>query len=336
MKEESKVIFRAVLLLGCVGLLAGCSTQSMTLSSGPLHEKPKNHLRSIELNTLLKTNYEKAYEISTNKLGTQYDLEYAGPCAVLSHEEFTRSETGNISESKEVINQNSLMGLGGQAMTSFGPGMAAPILGLILQAGATTPQANPVPLGYDHLVNDFGHGEIFWVARYVQNEHNLKNHIDKMAHTAILWAGDLNPAGWASGTSSKSSDAIYRINNVVWRNWADANVQWGWEGYKNTAPVISIVPTRMDWIVQSWKHPKKNPFYLVNPKKSTYPFMYLTSIEYRIQPGFNVPKWIQNHKTDLSSGGWMVIYHQIDHAVVWQGGQTHAYPEPKDLALKKS
>lgn len=330
------MVMRAVLLLGCAGLLAGCSVRSMTLSDGPLHERPKKPLKSVELRTLLKTNYANAYEISTNKLATQYDLEYAGPCAILSRDEYTRSESGNPSESKEIVNQNSLMGLGGQAMVSFGPGIAAPILGLILQAGARTPHANPVPLGYDHLVRHFVHGEIFWVARYVPDGHHVENRIDNLAHTAILWSGDMKPAGWASATSAKTGDAIYRIDHVVWRNWADSIVNWGWEDVQGKTPELPILPARMSWIVQSWKHPKKDPFYLVNPKKAAYPFMYLTSIEYRIQPGFSVPKWIHKHETALSSGDWMVIYHQRDHAVVWQDGKTSSYPEPKDLVLKKN
>ncbi|MBE7562797.1 hypothetical protein H7F10_07505 [Acidithiobacillus sp. HP-6] len=73
----------------------------------------------------------------------------------------------------------------------------------------------------------------------------------------------------------------------------------------------------------------------MNPHKAAYPFMDLTSIEYRIQPGFSIPKWIQVHEADLTSGGWMVIYHQGDHAMVWKDGKTQAYPEPKDLVLKK-
>lgn len=323
-------------MLGFAGILAGCSMRQMTLEDGPIHEHPKDHLKSIELNALLKTHYAKAYEISTNKLGTQYDLEYAGPCAVLAHEEYTRSESGNLSASGEAVNPNGLMGLGDSAMVLFGPGMAVPVLGLILQAGSELPHANPVPIGYDQLTENFNHGEIFWVARYVADGRDVEKRIDNLAHMAILWAGDAQPTGWASATSTKTGDAIYRIDHVVWRNWADAIVNWRWEDVQNKTPELPILPARMSWIVQSWKHPKKNPFYLVNSKKSAYPFMYLTSIEYRIQPGFSVPQWIRQHGTALTSGDWMVIYHQRDHAVVWQKGKTQIYPEPKDLVLKKN
>lgn len=336
-KENWKTMLRAAVLLGCVGLLAGCSVRSMTLSDGPVHDRPKSGLKSVELNALFKKDDANVDGTSDNKLATRYDLEYVGPAALLAHEERSQSASGNLSASKEIANDNSLMGLGSQAMVAFGPGELVPGLGLLLQAAAKQPQANPVPVGYDHLVHQLNQGKIFWIARYVPDRHNVDDRIDNLAHTAILWAGDLEPAGWASGTSPKAGDAIYRIHGGVWQSWADANIDWAWEGYKYLLPpTIPIVPARMDWIVQSWKNAKKDPFYLVNPDKSaSYPFMDLTSIEYRIQPGFSIPKWIQSHKADLTSGGWMVIYHQGDHAVVWEDGKTQAYPEPKDLVLKK-
>ncbi|MBE7562188.1 hypothetical protein H7F10_04285 [Acidithiobacillus sp. HP-6] len=330
-KENWKIVLRAGVLLGCVGLLAGCSVREATLSVGPSHERPKTGLKSAELNALLKTNYANAYEATSNKLATRFDLEYDGPGAIVSHEVFMHVSPTSIAEKKEISGN----GLGGEAMTAFGPGVAVPVLGLLFQAASRTPHANPVVVGYEHLRQELQNGKIFWVARYVPDGHNVDNRIDNLAHRAILWAGDLEQAGWASGTSPKAGDAIYKIHKVSWQNWADANVDWAWEGYDGVAPVIPIVPARMDWIVQSWKNARKDPFYVVNPHKAAYPFMDLTSIEYRIQPGFSIPKWIQVHEADLTSGGWMVIYHQGDHAMVWKDGKTQAYPEPKDLVLKK-
>ncbi len=323
-----KHIIRAGVLVAMAGILTGCSVREMTLSEGPIHDRPKTGLKSVELNALFKKDDANVNGTSDNKLATRYDLEYAGPGAIVAHEVFTHESPTSIAEKKEISGN----GLGGEAMTAFGPGVAVPVLGLLFQAASRTPHANPVVVGYEHLHLEFQHGKIFWVARYVPDGKNVDERIDNLAHTAILWAGDLEQAGWASGTSPKAGDAIYRIDGGSWELNSDASIRWAWN---TKAPSLPIVPARMDWIVQSWKNAKKDPFYVVNPHKAAYPFMDLTSIEYRIQPGFSIPKWIQAHEADLTSGGWMVIYHQGDHAMVWKDGKTQAYPEPKDLVLKK-
>jgi len=53
-KENWKIVLRAGVLLGCVGLLTGCSVRSMTLSDGPTHKRPKSGVKSVELNALFK------------------------------------------------------------------------------------------------------------------------------------------------------------------------------------------------------------------------------------------------------------------------------------------
>lgn len=321
-----KHIIRAGVLVAMAGILTGCSLREMTMNNGPMHFEPKTGLKSAALTRVLKQDHLPG--ISGNKMATQFDLEYAGPCAILAHEVYTDESPTSIAEKKEIAGD----GLGGEAMTAFGPGVAVPVLGLLFQASSRTPHANPVVVGYEHLRQELQNGKIFWVAHYVQDGKNVDDRIDNLAHTAILWAGDLEPAGWASGTSPKAGNAIYRIDGGSWELNSDASIRWAWN---TNAPSLPIVPARMDWIVQSWKNAKKDPFYVVNPHKAAYPFMDLTSIEYRIQPGFSIPKWIQAHEADLTSGGWMVIYHQGDHAMVWKDGKTQAYPEPKDLVLKK-
>jgi hypothetical protein len=73
------------------------------------------------------------------------------------------------------------------------------------------------------------------------------------------------------------------------------------------------------------------PFYILNPKNAKYPFMALATIEYRTQPGFDIPQWISAHSLQLAD--WMVIYHQGGKAVVWKNGQTVNYAPPMPMAI---
>lgn len=324
-----------VSILASAALLSGCSEQGAMLATGPANPSNGYTFHSAALASIVEKDQGKPFahclvnQYDGNPCGSFYDLRYAGPGAVYAYAAETGASSATAGEQKQAFSKNSqLFNLAGQGMGLAGPG--AGIAGIFLAGASGHKETNPIPAAYNGMVKDFDAGRIFWIARYYPDEQNMDARLDSVAHEAITLAGDLQPAGWASGTSPKVSGGTYKIVSGFQDSQSETVLRWGWQGASGEASALPVLPVELAWFVQPWKS-AKDPFYLVssNPER---PFMDLVTIRYRIEPGFSVNQWISAHQSNLS--GWMVIYPMDGKTVVWKNGQKKTYPLPQEIVAK--
>ncbi|MHB0889459.1 hypothetical protein [Acidithiobacillus sp.] len=332
-------------LASMVAMLAGCSTYQATMMVGDMHHMPKTPLRSAVIQSLVKRgedmNNPASVEMinscprtgvknTTDHCAFYYNEKYTGPGSAYAYAAQVKG-TPHAPTALHFVDEVSanLNWVAGAGLSTFMP-LASPlgILGDVLVGSSNSKTHGQVALeDYNRQVQQFNEGNLFWVARYYPTQ-QWQDGLNQSSHLAITLDNGLHPATWASGTSGAH---LYKIHYGWWIDFQDGMFDWAWmNGKPKSSP--DVLPTRLTWIAQPWRGPQK-PFYIVNKKKITYPFMALSTIEYRAQPGFDIPQWISAHSTQLAD--WMVIYHQGDKAVVWKNGQITNYPQPMMISKKK-
>ncbi|MBN6745378.1 hypothetical protein JKG41_09945 [Acidithiobacillus sp. MC2.1] len=329
-------------------LLAGCSERAAIMDVGLLHDHQKIPLRSAtiqgivsqdghfgEKKTISSTCHVR-YASTANSCAAYYNEKYTGPGSDYA---YAAQEGNNPQATKTLV-----------AVTSGGPG-AIGIVGTGLAVGSVVTGSVLGPAGilasflvptsgsskkiaglaaltdYNHQVKAFNAGKIFWVARYYPTQ-QWREGLNTASHMAITMDPFLTPGTWASGTVGTY---LYRIHSGWWVDYQDGLFNWNWIPWiSKPKPIPAILPRRLTWTVQPWKRPAQ-PFYILNSKNIEYPFMALATIEYGIQPGFNIPQWISAHDRQLA--GWMVIYHYNGKAAVWKGGKITRYASPKAMVI---
>ena len=346
---QKKKITQTIGMSVMAALLAGCSVHEMTMSDGPLNTfKP---VRSVAIQSIIKHGDRSGsvHEFfgdncplkDLNQCAEYYNEKYTGPGTAYA---YAAQKGDNPQEAKTLMvttqNAASAALVAGDALgaaaaiggSSLGPmGIAASLL--IGGSGSSSTVHGPIAIAdYNRQVQRFNAGQLFWVSRYYPN-HQWQSGINQASHLAVALSSGMNPAGWASATNGEH---LYRIRKGWWERMSDGLFEWDWvpltsESKPMPESTPAILPKRLVWIVQPWKH-SKDPYYMVNSNVSAkYPFMALATIEYRIQPGFDIPQWISAHSLQLAD--WMVIYHQGAKAVVWKNGQTVRYAQPTAMAI---
>ena len=327
-------------------LLAGCSEHSLTMDVGPMNTHQKTPLRSATMQGIVsqdghfgekKTLYSTCLApkgFGANSCAIYYNEKYTGPGDAYAYAD----QEGNSPQATKTLIAVTHGGPGAMSMAGTALGVDSVITGSVLGpagfvaslliggSGSSKKVQGLVALAdYNHQVKGFNAGKLFWVARYYPTQQWRKG-LNTASHMAVTMDPGLIPGTWASGTLGTY---LYRVHSGWWVDHQDGLFNWDWvNGKPKVAP--DLLPTRLTWTVQPWKKPSQ-PFYILNSKNAKYPFMALATVEYRIQPGFDIPQWISAHSTQLA--GWMVIYHQGDKAVVWKNGQTVSYAPPTPMAI---
>ncbi len=345
---HQKSVAQGIGMAVMAALLAGCSEHAAEMEVGDLHHTPKTPLRSAVIQGLvsqdgrfvstttptLQSTCTVAFP-TTNSCAAYYNEKYTGPGAAYAY----ATQKGMAQQAAQTLMSVTGSDLHAQLLAGDGLGAAAAIGGSSLgpmgiaasflvggSGSSNTVHGQIAMTDYNHQVQLFNAGKLFWVARYYPTQ-QWQIGLNESSRLAIALADDLRPATWASGTSGAH---LYRLHDGWWVDLQDGMFEWAWTTGKPKAKP-AVLPIRLTWIVQPW-HKSKQPFYIVNKKKVEYPFMALATIEYRIQPRFDIPQWISAHSTQLA--GWMVIYRQGDKAVVWKNGQTVSYAPPMPMAIR--
>lgn len=330
-------------------LLAGCSERAAIMDVGLLHDHQRTPLRSAtiqgivsqdghfgEKETLGSTCFS-AKGSGANSCASYYNEKYTGPGAAYAYvaqkgaspqEAKMLMVTTRSAASAALVAGDALGAAAAMGGSTLGPmGIAASLL--IGGSGSSGTAHGAVAMAdYNRQVQWFNTGKLFWVERYYPTQQWVTG-LNTASHMAITMDDGLLPGTWASGTVGTH---LYRIDAGWWVDYQDGLFNWHWVPWVSQPKSMpAVLPIRLTWIVQPWKHPK-DPYYIVNSNVSAkYPFMALATIEYRIQPGFDIPQWISAHSSQLAD--WMVIYHQGDKAVVWKNGQTVRYALPTPMAI---
>jgi hypothetical protein len=320
-------------------LLAGCSMQSMEMSDGPVNMSHKP-MRSVVMQGIVKDgdhNFTNNCPLPSYHCGPYLDEKYTGPGDAYAY----AAQEGDSTQAAQTLIAVTHSGPGAMSMAGTALGVDSIVNGSVLGPagiaaslllGGALDSGNKVHgptamADYNAKVQSFNRGQMLWVARYYPDK-QWQAGMNQTSHLAIAVSDGLHPVGWAGATDEGH---LYRIRKG-WRDMiSDDSFEWAW---LDGAPAVTpkILPTRMMWIIQPWKTPS-DPYYIVNkaPGGAKWPFMALATIEYRIQPGFDIPQWISAHSSQLAD--WMVIYHQGDKAVVWKNGQTVSYALPTPMAI---
>jgi hypothetical protein len=327
-------------------LLAGCSEHAALMDVGFLHDHQRTPLRSAtiqgivsqdghfgEKKTLGSTCFS-AKGSGANSCAAYYNEKYTGPGAAYAY----AAQNGDSPQEAKTLMVTTQSAAGAALVAGDALGAAAAIGGstlgpmgiaaslLIGGSGSSGTAHGAVAMAdYNHQVQLFNTGKLFWVERYYPTQQWVTG-LNTASHMAITMDDGLMLGTWASGTVGVH---LYRIDTGWWVDYQDGLFNWHWvTGKPRKTP--ALLPARLTWTVQPWKKANQ-PFYILNQKKVEYPFMALATIEYRIQPGFDIPQWISAHSSQLAD--WMVIYHQGDKAVVWKNGQTVSYALPTSMAI---
>ncbi|MDD2749915.1 hypothetical protein [Acidithiobacillus sp.] len=345
-------------------LMTGCSMHAVDMSVGALPSGGSKTLiksptmkkvmeQTIEHRESHMNGYQRECPISSepfNRCDAWRNMVYLGPISVFAAEQ----ETGRPVQPRAILYTRQ-KDTGGGILSLAGAFM--PVTGIASFMGSmaltTMGNSNPANVGnlyvwgnskdafvdqakiYNAKLTAFNSDKFIWVAHYyglpIHKDYEWAMDVNQSVHTLASLASSENvkPLGWSSlgiGNRIYSLSGGFFFPNVGVMKYV----------FNVPAPqkMPELYPVAYYWINQAWRHPEKAVVVVPGANK-TEPFTAIAAMEYRIQPGFSIPKWIQAHEADLTSGGWMVIYHQGDHAMVWKDGKTQAYPEPKDLVLKK-
>jgi len=330
---QKKKITQTIGMAVMVTLLAGCSMHSMEMYDGPTNMSHKP-MRSVVMQGIIKegeSNLTDNCPLPSDHCGPYFDEKYTGPGNAYAYAAQENDSPQAAQTLMAVTHGAGVMSMAGTALgvdsivngSTLGP--AGIVASLLIGSGSSKVHGPTATADYNAQVRSFNRGQVLWIARYYPDK-QWQAGLNQTSHLAIAVSDGLHPVGWAGATDEGH---LYRIHKGWWDLYSDDLFEWAWlDGAPTVTP--KILPTRMTWIIQPWKKAKQ-PFYIVNKKKIEYPFMALATIEYRIQPGFDIPQWISAHSTQLAD--WMVIYHQGDKAVVWKNGQTMHYAPPTPMVI---